>query len=475
MKLDSFKSLLFDGESDQFISSATLTLEIANTLHNEGARAIIVGGTVRDLLLKKENKNFKLKDIDIEVFGIEKDGLKKILNDFGRTLEVGVSFAVFKLKGLDISLPRRDSKIGSGHKGFQIEIDPNLSYGEASRRRSFTINSMGLDPLTGELLDPWGGRNDLKKKILRAVDPKTFIEDSLRVLRGMQFVGRFNLAIDTATLNLCRAIPLDDLSEDRIGEEWLKLLLLSDKPSIGLQAGMDLGVFEKLHPELFGLAGVSQQSEWHPEGDVWEHTKLAVDAMAHIYRREKQDDGQAEILMLAALLHDIGKPPTTELSEGFIHSYNHHIVGQEIAENFLLKIKRNRKIIQSVLPLIQEHLFLTFAPEPSDKALRRLAVRLKPATIRQLAHVIEADLIGMKAGTERIDRCRKLLDDASRLELSESMPKPILTGKILIDQGLQPGPAFGDILDDAYEAQLDNEFDSTEKALAWLKKRLKKV
>jgi tRNA nucleotidyltransferase (CCA-adding enzyme) len=471
MKLDSLEKLLFEGVSDEFASSARLAFKVANAVHDKGGRAVIVGGTVRDLLLKTKKQNVQLKDIDIEVFGIEKEDLRNILCVFGRVLEVGASFAVFKLKGLDISLPRRDSKVAAGHKGFRIETDPSLSFREASRRRSFTINSMGLDPITGELLDSWEGYQDLKNHVLRAVDPETFVEDSLRVLRGMQLAGRFNLSIDETTLDLCKSVPLDDLSYERIGEEWMKLLLLSERPSIGLQAGMDMGILFKLHPELFGLAGVSQQSDWHPEGDVWEHTKLTVDAMAAIVRREKLDKEQMEILMLAALLHDVGKPPTTELSEGFIHSYNHHIVGQEIAENFLLKIKRSKRVIQSVLPLIQEHLFLTFAPEPGEKALRRLAVRLKPATIRLLAYVIEADLIGMKAGIERIERCRKLLDDALKLELAESMPEPFLTGKLLIVRGFQPGPVFGEILDDAYEAQLNGEFNSTDGALEWLKNR----
>lgn len=468
MKLKNILNLIAEGENPEFVEKAELAFKVASAVKEHGGRAVIVGGTVRDLILKTKNPSVRLKDIDIEVFGLETDTLRQLLKRLGKVYEVGVSFAVFKIGGLDVSLPRKDSKVAPGHKGFIINADPNLSFKEASRRRSFTINSMGLDPLTGEILDEWKGGADLENRILRAVDTKTFGEDSLRVLRGMQFTGRFGLTIDPATLELCRKIDLSDLSEERIGEEWMKLLLLSEKPSIGLQTAMDMRILERLHPELHSLAGVKQQHDWHPEGDVWEHTKLCVDAMAEIVRRDDISNEQAEVLMLAALLHDIGKPSTTEVSEGFIHSYNHHVVGEEIALHFLEKLRRGKKVIQTVLPLIREHLFLTFAPEPGDKALRRLAVRLKPATIRLLAYVIESDLRGMHAGIERIERCESLLDRAAELELAESMPEPLLTGKMLIAKGYEPGPSFGDILDTAYDAQLNGEFDSVEGANSWL-------
>lgn len=204
MKLKNVQRLMLEGESGEFAGMARLAFDVASTVRENGGRAIIVGGTIRDLLLKMKNPSVRLKDIDIEIFGIETDALRRILKRFGRLLEVGISFAVFKLEGLDISLPRRDSKVAAGHKGFIIEADPGLSFKEASRRRSFTINSMGLDPLTGEMLDLWNGKADLENRVLRAVDPLTFGEDSLRVLRGMQFAGRFGLIVDPATLELCR-------------------------------------------------------------------------------------------------------------------------------------------------------------------------------------------------------------------------------------------------------------------------------
>jgi len=471
MKHKTFNRLLLEETDGEFRRTAELSLEIARTVRDAGGRALMVGGITRDLLLKEQNPDIALKDIDLEVFGLEKEPLRALLTRFGRVLEVGVSFAVFKLDGLDVSIPRRDNKVSRGHKGFIINTDPHMTYEEASRRRSFTINSMGLDPLTGELLDPHGGEKDLRDRILRAVDPETFVEDSLRVLRGMQFVGRFQLKIDPATLSLCRSVPLDDLSDERIGEEWHKLLTLAVKPSAGLQAAYDMQILEKLHPELQATVGVRQEEDWHPEGDVWEHTKLTVDAMAGIVRREAITGEGKEMLMLAALLHDVGKPETTEIVNDRIHSYNHDNAGLEPAKAFMKKIKRGRKIIDTVLPLIKYHLFLVFNPDPSDRSVRRLSCKLQPATIRQLAYLIEADMIGMLADEERIKKCQKLLEKAEALELAEAMPEPLLTGKILMQEGYAPGPRMGDVLDAAYEAQLNEEFDTVEGAIHWVKKR----
>jgi tRNA nucleotidyltransferase (CCA-adding enzyme) len=473
MKRETIERLLLQGTDEDFRRTAELSLDIARAVKEAGGRALMVGGITRDLMRREWDPNVELKDIDLEVFGLEKEILRDLLSRFDRVLEVGMSFAVFKLAGLDVSIPRRDNKVSEGHKGFIINTDPNMPYEEAARRRSFTINSMGLDPLTGELLDPYGGEKDLQERILRAVNPTTFVEDSLRVLRGMQFVGRFRLTIDPETLRLCRSIPLKDLSEERIGEEWQKLLFLAGKPSAGLQAAYDMGVLEKLHPELYSMIGVHQEEDWHPEGDVWQHTKLTVDAMAGIVRREELDGEDREILMLAALLHDIGKPETTEIVNDRIHSYNHDNAGLEPAKAFMENIKRGKKVIDAVLPLIKYHLFLVYNPDPSDRSIRRLSYKLQPATIRQLAFVIEADMIGMMADDGRIGKCRRLLRKAEALELAEAMPEPLLMGRILLKEGYEPGPRMGDILDAAYEAQLNEEFDTPESALEWVKERYK--
>jgi tRNA nucleotidyltransferase (CCA-adding enzyme) len=219
--------------------------EIASAVRDRGGRAVIVGGWVRDRLL-----GLVAKDIDVEVFGIPPSDLRLLLERFGRVDTVGESFTVYKVGEIDISLPRRESKIGRGHKAFAVQGDPGMSFEEAARRRDFTINAIGWDPLEENYLDPFDGRGDLLRRVLRVVDPATFGDDSLRVLRALQFAARFDLTLDAATRDLCRSIPLDDLAPERIWGEVEKLLLLPRRPSIGLAAALELGVVARLFPEL---------------------------------------------------------------------------------------------------------------------------------------------------------------------------------------------------------------------------------
>ena len=226
---------------------------LARAVAASGGRALLVGGYVRDELLGRAPK-----DADIEVYGLQAPELRATLEQLGRVDCVGESFRVYKLVWherkiryeLDVSLPRRDRKIGDGHKGFEVEGDPFASFEDAARRRDFTLNAILRDPLTDEIIDPFGGQLDLENRVLRAVDAAHFGEDSLRVLRAMQFAGRFGLTIEPATSALCRATPLDDLPAERVWGEWEKWLLKSPKPSLGLIAGSEIGVFARLFPYL---------------------------------------------------------------------------------------------------------------------------------------------------------------------------------------------------------------------------------
>src|SRR5438034_8324153 len=201
--------------------------DIARAVRDAGGRGLIVGGWVRDRLRGRESTN-----MDLEVFGVAPDRLRELLESFGRVEAVGESFQVYKLGDLDVSLPRRDSKAGRGHRGFVVIGDPDMSIEEAARRRDFTINAISWDPLTDEYFDPFGGRNDLEHRRLRVVDPATFPDDSLRALRAVQFAARFAFTPDDTTAALCRAIPLDDLPAERVWGEIEKLLLAAH-PSIG--------------------------------------------------------------------------------------------------------------------------------------------------------------------------------------------------------------------------------------------------
>jgi len=248
---------------------------IADAVRAAGGRALIVGGYVRDRLRGRPSK-----DIDVEVFGLDAGRLRPLLEGIGRVNTVGESFTVYKVAGLDVSLPRRESKTGRGHRGFTVEGDPTLTFAEAASRRDFTVNAIGWDPLRDEHLDPFDGRGDLARRTLRMVDARTFGDDSLRVLRALQFAARFELDLDAATADVCRALPLDDLPAERIWGELEKLLLQAARPSIGLQLAWSLGVVAKLWPELVPMADTPQDPEWHPEGDVWTHTLMVVDEAA---------------------------------------------------------------------------------------------------------------------------------------------------------------------------------------------------
>lgn len=228
----------------------------------------MVGGCVRDRLMGRE-----AKDWDVEVYEVEPARLRALLDRMGRVNVVGEAFTVYKLgRDLDVSLPRRERKSGRGHRGFVIEGDPRMSVGEAARRRDFTVNAVLEDPLTGDLLDPFGGRADLERKLLRAVSPETFVEDSLRVLRAAQFAARFEFDIEPETVRLCRSIDLTDLPAERVWGELEKILLVAPRPSVGLRWLDRLGALEQLFPELAALKGVPQDPEWHPEG--WSATEL---------------------------------------------------------------------------------------------------------------------------------------------------------------------------------------------------------
>ena len=234
-------------------------LKVCQAVHDAGGRAMLVGGWVRDYLLGSQSKDF-----DIEVYGLEPSRLRAVLETIASVNTVGEQFSVYKLAfksqdegrfEIDVSIPRRESKSGRGHRGFVIEGDPQMTFEEAARRRDFTINAILYDPLTDETVDPFGGARDLRQRVLRAVAADTFIEDSLRVLRAVQFAARFEMTVDPQTVELCRTIDLTDLPRERIWGEMEKLLTFANQPSIGLDCALELGVLDKLFPEIRALAG----------------------------------------------------------------------------------------------------------------------------------------------------------------------------------------------------------------------------
>ena len=391
-----------------------------------------------------------------------------VIDAFGRVDAVGESFTVYKVAGLDVSLPRRESKTGRGHRGFTVDGDPSLSFEQAARRRDFTINAMSQDPLTGELIDPFNGATDLRAGILRMVDGRTFAEDSLRVLRAVQFAARFELTVDTDTAALCRTIPLDDLPAERVWGEIEKLLLLARRPSIGLQLAWDLGVVHALFPELVPLASCPQEPEWHPEGDVWTHTLMVVDEARR--RIQGLSRGESVAIMLAAVCHDIAKPETTAVTGGRIRSPGHEEAGvaptTRVLDRLNLRALDGFDVRRAVLGLVAQHLkpiaFAKATPPVGDGAFRRLAQKVD---LELLARFALADCQG-RGGSFDCSPIDSFLKRARALGVEHDAPPPLVLGRHLIELGVAPGPSMGVTLKALYERQLDGAITTVEEGIA---------
>lgn len=468
-------------------------ITFAEAVRSNGGRALLVGGCVRDRLLGIEPKDF-----DIEVYGVEPAKLQSIAESLGEVVDAGAAFGILKLrvgnpppaKGesegieyleFDIGVPRRDSKIAAGHKGFAVNVDPAMSPAEAARRRDFTINAIMLDPLTDECIDPFDGRADLQNRVLRCVDHEGFGDDPLRVLRGMQFAARFDLKPDDVSTNTMRLVlpGLVELSSERLRDEWRKLLVLADKPSIGLQLGLYLGAFDVLHPELPPLKSTPQNPAWHPEGDVWIHTLMVVDEAAAIIRREGLDGDLAFTIMLAALSHDLGKPLVTAMIDGVWRSKNHEEAGEAPTRSFLKTIGVSAAAIEKIVGIVKDHLKPTnyYLQEIeknqsiTDGAIRKLAARIAPATMNELLLVAEADYFGRgqwRHGEKREYPERPwLLERAGRIDVLNGQAPHVISGKELIDLGIEAGPKMGELIREADQMR-DDEGKTKEEIVEWI-------
>jgi tRNA nucleotidyltransferase (CCA-adding enzyme) len=265
-----------------------------------------------------------------------------------------------------------------------------------------------------------------------------------------------------------------ELAVERIREEWWKWATRSIAPGRGLQFLSDCG-WLGYYPELAGIQGIAQDPEWHPEGDVWTHTLHCLDALVAQPGWIGADESTRVVLTFAVLLHDVGKTTTTarELRDGRerIVSPGHESEGGPMAADFLMRLKAPSAFAPRVVPLVENH--MAHLQAPSARAIRRLARRLDPARILELAEVMTADASGRPPRPRgRPAAVDALLEGAAALDLQASAPKPILLGRHLVVRGLHPGPAFSGILKSAFEAQLDGEFYDEKGACQWLDARL---
>ncbi len=405
---------------------------IFDKLLKNSLKPIIVGGYVRDSLL-----NIDSKDIDIELYGRSSfKELEDILQEFGDVNSVGKSFGVCKLKidnlDLDFSFARIDTKINKGHKGFSIKIDSDLDFKTATSRRDFTINAIGYDIETKEILDPFNGVKDLQNRVLKAVDTHKFQEDPLRVLRAVQFSSRFNLTIDAQLLFICQNMIknslLEELPRERIFIEIQKLLLKSPKPSTGIITLKQFGAFG-FFKELRSL-----------EDHYFFDTLESLDKMASLKTTNKQLNS---ILMLAVLCHRL------EINK---------------TKSFLLRLSSQKSLINKILTLLATRKSFHFKNNKDyDIYLLATKVSIYEFTFFSLA---------IAKSQKELESILQLRDRAEALHILNTKAKNLLQGKDILALGIEPSKEFSKILEKAYIAQISGEFTTKQEALLWLKKEL---
>ena len=398
-------------------------------LIEHGIKPIIVGGYVRDTLLQRESH-----DIDIELYNVTSlEYIEKLLEEFGSVNGVGKSFGILKLRyqemELDFSLPRSDSKVSVGHQGFHIKVNPSLDFTQASSRRDFTINAMGYDTQTKELLDPFHGKKDLQEKRLKAVDLKKFDEDPLRVLRAVMFHARFEFMLDTALFHKCKTMietdVLQELPQERIFEEIKKILLKSKRPSKGFYLLKQLGGFHF-------FTEFSQLTD--------EEYKEILQALDSFNKEQIKDEENILAIMLALLCSKFSKTDT---------------------DSFLNKLTKSKKLITTVQKLTQTQLRLE---EYNNYEVYKLATQID---IALYANYLEA----LHHGTKNKE-ITLLSQRAEKLGVLHKKATPLIMGRDLIVHGIKPSEKFSKILTDTYEAQMHELFQNRDEALSWLKNYL---
>ena len=448
-------------------------VRVLGLLRAAGGRPFVVGGTVRDAL-----RGLESKDWDVEVFGLGADRLEGVLRGAGRVDAVGQAFRVYKLSGVegvdgavDVALPRRDSKVGPGHRGIAVAGDPLLSVEDAARRRDFTMNALLFDPQTGETLDPFGGRRDLEAGMLRAVDARHFGEDPLRALRAVQFAARFALEVEPATAALCASMPLAELPPDRVFGEIEKLLLKARQPSRGLALLKDWGLLPVIAPELLPLQSTPQDPAWHPEGDVWAHTLQVVDEAAGLIQDLAGDRPRQLAVMLGALCHDLGKPATTRFEDGRTRSRGHEEAGlpptMALLDRWNVHTLLGYDLRGQVLALVAQHLkpgqLYDERARVSDGAIRRLAGKCEPDLLYRVAR---ADCLGRRPGRFEPLAMDWFRERVRALDVALRPPEPLLKGRDVLALGVPPGPEVGRVVRAVYERQLDGAVASLDEARA---------
>lgn len=439
-----------------------LAVQIAKKVEEAGGTAYFVGGYVRDKLLGIPNK-----DIDIEIHNIAPYILEDVLSEFGNieARTVGNNFGIYNIKGydLDISLPRKEKATGKGHKDFEIVVDPFLSLEESAKRRDFTINALMEDILTGEIKDYFGGLDDLNKGIIRHIDDKTFIEDSLRVLRACQFAARFNFTIAPETINLCKTMDLSALSKERVAGELTKALIKGETPSIFFDSLYEMEQTDWFK-EVYALKGIKQDSEYHPEGDAYNHTMYVLDQASDLFPTGIGNPDRYLPFMLSALCHDFGKVNTTEINnKGRICAINHEITGIPIANDFLNRIYNNKGFTKYVDNMVEYHMKAHSCFNNRSRTRTTNLMFDKLLYPKDFILLVYADSTGHDLDNLDNRQFNMFLNKAMTesgfltdryLDYGKRISEPHITADDLIELGLKPSPLFSTILDKAWNMHL---------------------
>lgn len=455
------------------INVPPMIASIVRRIESAGGSVNLVGGAVIDALNGQQPK-----DWDLEVFGLDFGRLADIFSDKGANL-VGSQFGIIKLSAskcdgldVDISVPRRDNHIGKGHKDLVTEFDPGMSVVEAAARRDFTINAMAFDLATGTIIDPFGGQADLAEGILRATDESLFVQDPLRALRAMQLLARKcgpDGRVEGGTMNLIRGMvdSFPHLAKERVWEEFRKLLMKAERPSVGLEFLRDSGWIVHF-PELGNLIGCEQHPEWHPEGDVWIHSMHTVDSAAWVRDNVHLPDGWAEAFMVGTLCHDVGKPSTTVtprmIAEGefpkerLFTAWGHDRAGIPLVETFLRRMTNEKSIIEKASSIVGEHMqpFNLMQGEARTPTWKRLHNKIR---LDVLGWMCKCDSCGspfVNIGDPDFEHKTSALCFDHFSDFGADPVKPVLMGRHLIDAGVKPGPHFQAMLARAFDAQIDN-------------------